>query len=638
MSLRLLLVLPAVLALGCGAGPTPRPLIDDVFHDVYLRGAPSPGGRGRVALTVPGPGPCTDRLLAVAAEHGLALTVMVDAAALDAAEGPALKATLARIDTDGHGLGLAPRSLPADWQDPVAFRQGLAEITRAVRAHLTAHGIEAPPLRAWRPPSADRATLAAARAAERPIVLWSLRAPGGPDFAPALPALLDRLTDGDIVALPAGDRGACPAADGLPRVAAALKAAALDAVPLDALLAPHAARYGPPRVVRFRGPPPSAACRALAGAPPEDPVPEQPLPPPDAARWGLVHAVGPGEVTALPVGGDEGTAALLADRGRIDRLWAARAAWAARPACLRTIPIDRLLPPITPTRGAAPIGWWSVGAEAIERREPRAIGAPGGPTLLPDRADLARFEARQKVPWAARGVVAGALEMLGLDVPLLTELRSTLALVIGARLTPDAADDDAAIRRAIAAYAPVAELSMGEYLFLAESLPAAANQLRRTARAADGFLRPGPMLVLAAPGRGPDPGRLGLDGGATFGERPVALVRRLLADGRALEPGDVVAAAPPPPRGAPLVFATGRAESMGAALRTALGRSLLVAMMLPIYLRPGATRGFDGDLFGRWRLRVAVPAGVAAPATEARPLGQRPREEAADDAPANRRP
>lgn len=48
--------------------------------------------------------------------------------------------------------------------------------------------------------------------------------------------------------------------------------------------------------------------------------------------------------------------------------------------------------------------------------------------------------------------------------------------------------------------------------------------------------------------------------------------------------------------------------------------------MLPIYLRPGATRDYDGDLLGQSHVRLAVPAGVAAPAVGARALVE-------DDAP-----
>lgn len=609
----------ALLA-GCGAAPTPDPMIDDVFHDVWLRGAPSTGARGRVALTVPGPGPCTDRLLAAAAEVSppVALTVMLDEAALAAAaaDGPALRATLARVQADGHGLGLRVPALPADWRsDPASLRRGLSTSAEAVRATLRAHGIEPPPLRAWRPPSADPATLKAAAGGGRPVVLWSLRAPAGEGFAAALDPLLERLRDGDIVALPAGDAPGCAVAAALPRIAAALSAAELDAVPLDGLLGPQAARYDPPRVVRFRGPPASAACAALEGSPA---VSSEDSPTDEADRWGLVHAAGPAGVVVLPLPGEAGsTAALLADRARVEALWARRADWAARPACLRTVPRARLRAPIT---AEAPPGVWVVGPAGIERRDGRAIGHPGGPAVLPDRADLARFEARQRLPWPTRGVVAGALEALGLDVPLLAELRGTVAAVVGAPLGPEHAGDEAALRRAVAGYVSVAELSLGEYLFLAESLPASGEALRRTARAADGFVRPGPLLVLGGAGRGPDPTRLGLDGVAAFAEPPMALLGRVVAAGHRLAPGDVVAAAPPPPRGAPLVFPTGEAESMGAALRTALGRSLLVAMVLPVYLRPGATRRLDGDLLGESRLRVAVPAGIAAPATEARPL------------------
>lgn len=620
-------------AVGCGSSPVaPEPGVAWLHH-TFIRGGPSPGPRGRVALTFEGPSRCTDALLAALAAPGAGLdavvaTVFVDADRLDAAaerDAGALAATLRRLVGDGHGLGVALAGGDAG----EALRVRLAGQTARIAARLGEAGLDAPPLLPWRGATGPWTWEMVEDAAERPRVLWSFRAAEGVAVDRWLPALLGGVRDGDIVALPGGEgagEGAgggggaddCAVVGAIPALAAALAAAELDAVTVQALLARELDRYAPLRVVRYRGAGLPAACAA-----PLDLAPS--LEAEDAAetaadRWGLVHREADDTTTVLPLPGRAGTTAeLLAARPALDALWATRDRWPGLPACLRRIDRDALTAPVT-TRDDQPVGWWVVDdATPPVARSARAIGTPTGPALLPDRADLARFEARQRLPWRLRGIVAGALERLGLDTPLLIELRTTAALLVGARLDPAQADDPVAIRRAIAGYLPVAELSLGEYLFLAESVPREAEALERTARAADGFLRPGPILTLATPGRAPDPSRVALDGRRPL-RSPAALVARVLRAGHPLNPGDIVAAAPPAPRGAPIVFPAGAGDSMAAALGTGLARSLLLAMMLPVYLRPGAVRRLDGDPLGVQWVRLAVPAGVDAPATEARPL------------------
>lgn len=626
-----------VAAVGCGPSPVaPEPGVAWLHH-TFIRGGPSPGPRGRVALTFEGPSRCTDALLAALAAPGAGLdavvaTVFVDADRLDAAAGldaEALAATLRRLVGDGHGLGVALAG--GDAGEPLRVR--LAGQTARIAARLSEAGLEAPPLLPWRGATGPWTWEMVEDAAERPRVMWSFAAAEGVAVDRWLPALLGGVRDGDIVALPggggAGGADDCAVVGAIPAIVAALAAAGLDAVTVQALLARELDRYAPLRVVRYRGAGLPAACAA-----PLDLAPGLDLDPTSAAeaaaeaadpeaaadRWGLVHREADETTTVLPLPGRAGTTAeLLAARPSLDALWATRDRWPGLPACLRRIPRDALTAPITP-RDAQPVDWWVVGENTPPvARSARAIGTPTGPALLPDRADLARFEARQRLPWRLRGIVAGALERLGLDTPLLIELRTTAALLIGAPLDPAQADDPVALRRAIAGYLPVAELSLGEYLFLAESVPAQAEALERTARAADGFLRPGPILTLATPGRAPDPSRVALDGRRPL-RSPDQLIARVLRAGHPLAPGDIVAAATPAPRGAPIVFAAGAGDSMAAALGTGLARSLLLAMMLPVYLRPGAVRRLDGDPLGVQWVRLAVPAGVDAPATEARPL------------------
>lgn len=622
--------LAAVLALlpGCGSAPVASGPAPVFLHHTFIRGAPSPGPRGRVALTFAAPTRCTDALLAALAAAGgeakaLPATFFLDADRLDAAvarDPEAAAATLRRMVGDGHGLAVAL----ADTGAGDGLRARLTAQTRRIATRLADADLDPPPLLPWRGATGPWSWEMAEDAAERPRVLWSFRAPDELPVDRWLPALLGGVRDGDIVALPAADEG-CPAAGAIPALAAALAAAELDAVTVDALLARELDRYAPLAVVRYRGPGLAAGCAAPLGVEAAaDPEAEA-----DADRWGLVHHEGEAASVVLPLPGRaDTTAALIGDRAAVEALWATRARWPGLPACLRRVPRDRLIAPIT-ERDGAPVAWWVVGDGAPVARSARAIGTATGPAVLPDRADLARFEVRQRVPYRLRGVVAGALERLGLDTPLLVELRTSAAVLVGAPLDPAQADDPVALRRAVAGYLPVAELSMGEYLFLAESVPGEAATFERTARAADGFLRPGPALTLAGPGRAPDPSRLRVDDRRPL-PAPDALLARVLRAGHPLAPGDVVAAATTPPRGAPIVFPAGAGESLSATLAQGLARSLLLAMMVPVYLRPGAVRRLDGEALGVQWVRLAVPAGVDAPASEARPLvetgRQRPEE------------
>lgn len=624
----------AALALlpGCGSAPVAAGAAPVFLHHTFIRGAPAPGPQGRVALTFAAPTRCTDALLAALAAAGgegraaLPATFFLDADRLDAAvarDADAAAATLRRLVGDGHGLAVALADSGAD----EALGARLTAQTRRIASRLADADLDAPPLLPWRGATGPWSWEMAEDAAERPRVLWSFRAPDGLPVERWLPALLGGARDGDIVALPAEGEG-CPTAGAIPAIAAAFAAAGLDAVTVDAMLARELDRYAPLTLVRYRGPGLAAGCAAPLGVAAADPEAEIEAEA-EADRWGLVHREGEAASVVLPLPGRAGTtAALLGQRPAVEALWATRARWPGLPACLRRVPRDRITAPIT-ARDEAPVAWWVVGDGAPVARSARAIGTPTGPALLPDRADLARFEARQRVPYRLRGIVAGALERLGLDTPLLVELRTSAAVVVGAPLDPAQADDPVALRRAVAGYLPVAELSMGEYLFLAESVPAEAAAFERTARAADGFLRPGPALTLAGPGRAPDPSRLRIDDRRPL-PAPDQLLARVLRAGHPLAPGDVVAAAAPPPRGAPIVFPAGAGESLSATLAQGLARSLLLAMMVPVYLRPGAVRRLDGEALGVQWVRLAVPAGVDAPASEARPLvetgRQRPEE------------
>lgn len=619
---------------GCGGAPPEASSQLDVLDDVYLRGAPAPSGPGRVALTFDGPSSCTDALLGRlhaprggaagdAVSSPLTATFFVDPGDLTTAaerDAGGLQATLERLVADGHGLALRVDAVPAAWRSgPAAMRQGLTERTRATQALLAAHGLTAtPPLALWRPPAIDPASLALGAAVERPMVLWTLRLRADADLDTELPQLIERLSDGDIVALPGGGAG-CPAVDALPRIAAGLAAAGLATVTLDEMLGGHLSRYAPPQLVRYRGPGLPPSCRSALDLPPATAGEGDPRSP--AIRWGLVHRSEASPVV-LPVP-DVGpqTDAVLGARAQLDHLWRTRRRWSGLPACLHRVTSADLLAPISVDRAqtGGRIGWWSVG-ERVERRDARVIGRPSAPVELPARADLARVEARQRLPGPVRGVVAQALERVDLDLPVLMELQPAGGVVVGAALTPADVDDPVRLQRAVAGYVQVAELSMGEYLYLARTHPRTSGRSRRAARGGDGFLRPGPHLVLARPGLGPDPRRLGIDGRDALPIAPATLLARVLAAGHSLAPGDVVAIGLEPVQGAPLILPPNAGDGLVATLRSGLVHAVLAGTRTPLYLRPGSTRRLDGALLGVQWVRLVVPAGVAAPTAASTPL------------------
>jgi hypothetical protein len=164
----------------------------------------------------------------------------------------------------------------------------------------------------------------------------------------------------------------------------------------------------------------------------------------------------------------------------------------------------------------------------------------------------------------------------------------------------------------------IVEVTLGEYLFLAQRDPLATPVLQTAARASDGFVRAGPYLVLPQDGL-PDLRHVGPDGRAPLDDA-VELARSVLRSGRALKPGDVIAAGIPAVQGPPPTISPAGIFSRRARLRHALARSILEGLSRPTYLRPGAVFKVDGDLLGRQVVRVAVPAGVAVPSRSIRPL------------------
>lgn len=626
-----MLWLAALTACGGGGGPVGPQARFDVFHDVYLRGGPSDGDRGRVALTFDGITPCTGDLLGrlkapVEGGEPLRATFFLDRASLEEAasrDGPALRGLLERLVAEGHAVALGLAALPPRWRvDAAAFRVGLAEEARAVADLLRAHGVEQPELlRLWRPPlsaALDLHALGRAADVERPLVLWSLQVP--PDEpAVMVERVASRLADGDIVALPGGGAG-CPALAALPALAEALGAARLRSVTVHELLGRSLARHLPLRVVRYRGRGLPESCAGPLDLPEIGDDAEA-----VADRWGLVRDDEPGlaALQVLPLPGAAGGTAQLLD-GPLDlarRLWRARDRWRGLPGCQRTVSPYRLSSPLAPSTTGEPMQWWVAGPDGVEPRDARALAPPGDTVVLPARADLVRLEARQRLPWRLRGLVGEALTYLGLEAPLLVEARTTVGLLVGAPLAPAAAAEPASLRAAVAGYVQLVEVSLGEYLFLATRAPGEAAVLARAARAADGFVRAGPFLTVPAePGGAPQPDRLGIGGRAALEEPPAALLARVLRAGVTLRPGDVVAAAPPPVRGGPHAEPDPELVSHRAVQRSALVRSIVRGLGEAVYLRPGSVIDVDGDLLGRQVLRVAVPPGVAVPSVDVGPL------------------
>ncbi|MCK6570763.1 hypothetical protein L6V77_06555 [Myxococcota bacterium] len=626
-------------ALGCGARPAPAPepstrprpapATRDVFHDVYLRGGTAAAGAPpRVALTLDGLGACAGPLLSRlrAPTEGAApmpATFFLAPAELEverAAAPEVTTAALRRLAAEGHGVGLAVRALPATWrQTPADFRAGLAGEGRRLASSLAAGEGPMPPAPlVWRGPVDEGALIGWGAVVDRPQVYWSVYVDLERSSAASIEAqIVATARDGDILhlALPSATSGpsACAAVDSVPALARGLEAAGLTVVPLHALLAPELGRYEVARLARYDGPGLSAPCRAALGLPPPGPgdaVAER------RPRYGLRVGDLGGQTRVLPLPGTAGSlpGLLSGEREAALALWARRGEWRALPACV--VPVDeaRQLSPLTPDGRL-----YVVGPEGVARRDARALGAPERPAVLPTRADLVRLEARQRLPWRLRGLVAQTLAGLSLDTPLLVEARSSVALVVGAHLTPDAGRDPATLQGAIAGYVQLSELSLGEYLFLARLFPADADVLARAARAAEGFLRPGPHLVLrGGAGEAPSPARLGVTGGPDAPFDPVGLLARALSAGVSLSPGDVLAAAPIPPFGGPPATAGQGAGTGRGAVRRLLAGSVLRGATSPTFLRPGTPVQAEGDLLGAVEYRVVVPPGVQLPETGTR--------------------
>ncbi|MBU0554114.1 hypothetical protein KKF91_12310 [Myxococcota bacterium] len=613
MKTRLSLPLLAALTLACGP-PAPPAQPWDVFHHVYLRGAP---GAGRVALTFEGPSPCTERLLDALAAPGeglepLRATFFFSAQGLAGTPDTQRRRIFERLAEGGHELGLAAPSLPDG--DAEALRGWLQEARGEVEARLRAEAPSALLMPAlWRLSAPSIEALGRAGVLGQPVLLWSLSiTPSTPELMTA--EIARRLVDGDVLRLPGGGEG-CPSVAALGGLAGHLKASGLKAVTASQLLGGRLERHAALRVLRYRGAGLSEACRVSLGW---AEVGGERGPRGVRARWGIVDRTFPQAVQVLPLPIEGEAAALLSHRAALERLWASRDRWRAMPGCLRVVPEQRILSPVSQEGGA----WWTVG-QRVERREPRALGPPGRAVLLPTRPDLVRLEARQRLPGGVRGVVGEALERLGLEAPFLLSARLTAGVILAAPLgeaTLRAADPLAEARRAIGAYVQIVEIALGEYLFLAKHTPHDAARLRRAARAGDGFLRAGPFLAFSHPGRAPHYRHLTINAAAPFDQPPELLLLRLLQSGARLKPGDLVSAAPRavmPPEGGP----DKRASTWRSALRLGLARSILKALQSPDYLRPGAVVVADGDVFlGRQRVRVAAPPGVATPSDSALPL------------------
>lgn len=653
---------------GCGgprsASPPPAPPVEripherlDVFHDVYFRGGPgAPGTPKRVALTFTGLDTCTGPLLSRLREPErgaapLPATFFFEPAALEvelAAHPDAARAALARLAAEGHGVALEVERFAPAWRaDPAAFRAGLGTEIGLLGNILRANSGTFPPgAIPFRGPAGAPDLLTWGATSGRPQVYWSMHA----DLARELPAALEarfaaEARDGDIIALEtAATPGDCGQVEGVVAVAHGLKAAGLAVVPLTTLLGAELGRYEAARLLRYDGPGLAPECaRALelpvaeqTGSPGSSDLrgdfvlPRQELMKLDhAPHWGLVGDTLPdGRLVVLPLPRAPGKAALgaPADPAGASALWERRATWRGLPACLVTVSPEHRLSPLsgdarlfliagpTPSGGTPP-------AEAAARRDARVVSAPDRPLVLPTRDDLVRLEARQRLPWRLRGLVAQTLAGLGLETPLLLEARPTVGVAVGAPLAPADVVDRDALRRAVAGYVQVTEASLGEYLFLARLFPADAPRLERAARGGDGFLRVGPYLVLrGAPGEAPSPRHLGVTGGPIEDEpgagldgAPEDLLARALQSGVALGPGDVVAYAPRPLAGAPEV-GLDRARGTGrASTRRLLAESVLRGAVRPAYLRPGAPYEADADLLGAVRFRVVSPPGVQVP-------------------------
>jgi hypothetical protein len=608
---------------GCGGNPAPPPARLDVLQHVYLRGATSP--TPTLALTIDGLGRCTPAILDALAGPATHPRRFVATFFIDPEEWSTIHAdearrpVLTRLAKEGHAVALGPKRVPAAWREnPITMRQGLSAMSASLRGWTGSIGLT--PLRAWRPrDTVDFRIIGRAADAERPVILWSLHAdhaahlPRGQTHDALIARLGDRLSAQEIVALPGDERVdadlQCPTARALEAFAAPIQSKGLTPVTIDQLLGPRYARHMPPRLVRYRG----------AGRPLQCPLAALPSVTPDGRvlRWGLVIERAGDALRVLPVGADRTTAEAIADPA-IRAAWRDRAAWQGKPGCLRRVSLTQLETPITVDGPNGRVRWWTRTAAGVERRDPRFVEATGQAVVLPTRADLVRIEARQRLPWGLRGVVAGALERLGLDAPLLLEARAGAGVVFARPVAVGA--DAATILAALGGVVQIVELTAGEYLFLAQRAARAAGALRTAARAADGFVRAGPFLVLPDDGV-PDLMRVGPNGQAAL-TGVVELAQAILRSGQSLRPGDVISdgmaavVGPPAAASPPGVF------SRRARLRHALARSILEGLSMSAYLRPGAVVKVDGDLLGQQTVRVAVAPGVSVPSPFIKPLVQ----------------
>ena len=615
-----LILLPLM---GCGGNPAPPPARLDVLQHVYLRGATPQ--TPTVALTIDGLGRCTPAILDALAGPATQPRRFVATFFIDPEEWSTLHAdearrpVLTRLVKEGHAVALGPKTVPAAWQkNPMTMRQGLSAMSATLRGWTGSEGLT--PLRAWRPrDTVDFRVLGRAANAEQPVVLWSLHAdhaahgPAGQTHEALIARLADRITSQDIVALPGTERvdadQQCPTARALDAFADPIRTKGLTPVTIDALLGARYARHMPPRLVRYRG----------AGRPVQCPLDGLPSVKPEARvlRWGLVIERAGDALRVLPVGSDRSTAATVQDPAIRDA-WRARASWQGKPGCLRRVSLTQLETPITPEGPYGRVRWWSRTADGVEQRDPRFVESTGQAVVLPTRADLVRIEARQRLPWGLRGVVAGALERLGLNSPLLLEARAGAGIVFARRVPVGA--DAATILAALGGVVQIVELTAGEYLFLAQRSSRSADRLRTAARAADGFLRAGPFLVLPSEGV-PDLTRIGPNGHAAL-TGVVELAQAILRSGQALRPGDVISDGMPAIVGPPAAASPPGVFSRRARLRHALARSILEGLSKPAYLRPGAVVNVDGDLLGQQTVRVAVAPGVSVPSPFIKPLVQ----------------
>jgi hypothetical protein len=604
---RALWVVVAMAGVGCGAATRPTVVNDDpvtqartarrdVLRDVFLRGAPAAaGGTARVALTVEGLDACTAALLARGGSPGMAeaslkLTLFISASDVNAAAAaaPALVTqTVNAMRSAGHEVALRLDRAPLEGEaDARAFRALLVQESEALRAALIAHGwTDAPAPRAWRGPP-DRGLFDRSGFSDRPLVLWSVHPEDPQDTTPDayLASVASGVRDADIVRWASG-AGHCGLLEAAGTTARGLAMAGVVSATLSEVLGPFGQRRAGARLLRY------------GFESPQGLVP----------RWGRVLDTPDPEtaiVAPLRVDGS------LAERLASPQPWGELAA-AAEP---ERVPRSRWLSPLASDRAV-----WVVGDGRPSRRDARALGPVSAPLVLPTIADLVRLEARQRLPWRLRGVVARALELLELQTPLLVDHRASVGVVVGALLSPeDLVRAPERLERAVAGFVQWSEASLSEYAVLAQERPDDRDVLLRAAYAFDGALRAGPFLVVGADGHAAttvDAGLLPGRGAPSFARPATALLADVLRSGASLAPGDVVVQAPVALTSAWVPPAPDHAAPPAgrAALRSALTRALLSGVEEGRWLRPGVPIDTAADTLGGMAYRLVLPAGVAVP-------------------------